>query len=338
MKFRHFFCWAVLAGALVSGLSLRAQFLPIGMGKPAAGGGAATGTCAASTAWLARVYAANGNANLSATTTLDDTMICGMVSDGVWAKMDAIWLPGGFSSQPVSNLNMLANTFPLTVHGAPAWAANAGYTGTASATPANYLDTGFNILSSGTTYTNTNAHVSVWIYNDLQSASAGVGIVLGAQATNNGTYFIPWYNDGDTYFTVNNTISAQAIAVLAHTIGSWVLNRCAGCSALGQLFRNGVSVTLSPTLGAATTAPSLSIYLLAGNVSGVATDGAGLQVAAVTVGGTVVGNPDTLCVGGTSCVSSLGSTPVTAANASGATGLVPRLCARLAAVHAGGTC
>jgi hypothetical protein len=58
MKFRHFLCYAVLIGAIVFGLSLRAQFLPVGVGKQPAGGGQSIASVAPSSASFSSTAAA----------------------------------------------------------------------------------------------------------------------------------------------------------------------------------------------------------------------------------------------------------------------------------------
>jgi hypothetical protein len=228
----------------------------------------------------------------------------------------------------------------MIVHGTPQFTANAGYLGTAVATPTAYLDTGFTANFSGTLFQQNSAHISLWSFTDLQSASTSVGIPIGhVNSTNYGVYFIPWYNDGNTYYMTNTLTSAQGVALIGppgHSIGSWVNNRNA--INLSTLFRNGAA--LSPTTAqnnSQTGTPSGPIYVLAYNSPGPATPsgGAALQISEVSLGSSL--NVNT-CVGSTNCVSSLGSTPVTPANAPTATGFVPRVCTFLANAAIHGSC
>jgi hypothetical protein len=68
------------------------------------------------------------------------------------------------------------------------------------------------------------------------------------------------------------------------------------------------------------------VYLLNYNDNGAAAGGSSLQVAAASIGGYLTAAQ----------ISSLGSTPVTSANAAAATGLVPRVCTALTTIY--GSC
>jgi hypothetical protein len=251
-------------------------------------------------------------------------MICGMVTDGVWALLDALWILAAPNTTDAL-LNLVSTSFTLTVNGSPAFVAARGYTGTAVNPAVNWLDTGFNPLSSGTHFTQDAAHLSVWSLTDLQSSSSAVGLAMGtSDSSANASYIIPWYSDGTSYGQVNDLTTSPSTATVGHSIGSWIITRSAGPANSSNFYRNGANIS-SNSGGVSTVRDNCNGYILAYDVclaSPPNQAGAALQIPAASYGGSLTAAQ----------VSSLGSTPVTASNAAGATGLVPRICAYLVAI------
>ena len=130
------------------------QMTLLGVGKPAAGG--FTPSCSQSSAFLA----AATTVTLTADKTRYDTLICGLVSDGVW-NFDALYIWA--APDQTSALINLANpgTFNGTTHGTVSFSAYNGYTGDTSTF---YIDTGFNPTTATTpNYTQNSASYGAYV-------------------------------------------------------------------------------------------------------------------------------------------------------------------------------
>ena len=117
---------------------------------------AAAGGCSQATAYLAR---APGETTHAADLT---TMICGLVTDGVWPKLDGLWV---FAQQTAADslLNLVGTNYGLTNVGGAAFTSFRGYTFTATT----YLDTGFNAATATSpNFTQNSASFGVWTNGD----------------------------------------------------------------------------------------------------------------------------------------------------------------------------
>jgi hypothetical protein len=247
-------------------------------GAPSAPAG---GACAEATAYFARA------GSLDAThIAAYNNFICGLVADGVWPALDALYVLGTQNTTAAS-LNLVSSSFPLTVNGSPNFLANDGYLGVdGSATV--YINTGYNPSTAGGHYTLNSASIGIWVLNNAVSAHGGFGATQGTNYAN----ITPRYSDGFAYGTVNS--SAGAVVASSDSTGLWVTSRTSsgGTGALG-LYRNGASVATST--GASTSIPNFNIYLLNTNFAGTAAnEGAAYREAMAFMGGamtaTQVGN------------------------------------------------
>ncbi len=96
-----------------------------------------------------------------------DTMICGMVTDGTWAALDALYIFAA-PTQTIANMNLVSSSYTITPHGGITFTANSNYQSDGST---GYLDTGFNPNTAG-------GHFS-------QNAASLGSYVLAANANNN---------------------------------------------------------------------------------------------------------------------------------------------------------
>jgi hypothetical protein len=325
MKFRHFLPIALLCGVFAAGVAhVRAQmWSPWVKGTPVAAGGY-TGTCPASTAFVNRARAAYAGP-LPTTPAYEasyDTMICGLVTDGVWALLDALWVPAAVNAA-VGNLNLMSSSFTLTNHGAT-FAANSGYTGVDQSTTV-WVDTGYTPSTSKINYAQNSAHAMGWSFTNATSTS--YPSLLATYDGTNMTAIFPRANANVTFAGVNVPGSTIPNVPGSSSLGSYVAVRSGATSSL--LYVSGANVPLTTQASVASTPlPTYSIYLVAENSSGTPAAGGPYQLPAASVGGALTAAQ----------VSSLLATPVTSANAGAATGLIPRICTYLFAVHGALTC
>jgi hypothetical protein len=88
-----------------------------------------------------------------------NTLIEGLKTDGVWAKLDRIWIFAAENAKSaLIDLKGLA-TATSTGGIAPSFTADRGYTGNAAG---GYIDTSFVPATNGVTYTLNSAHMAVW--------------------------------------------------------------------------------------------------------------------------------------------------------------------------------
>jgi hypothetical protein len=113
------------------------------------------GGCAESTAYLARTSGGDEGGNATNVATL----ICGLVSDGVWGKFDAFYLPAQQNATDAL-LNLVGTSYPLT--GTATFTTYQGFSGFSGSA----LDTGFNpTTASSPKFTQDSASISGWSYN-----------------------------------------------------------------------------------------------------------------------------------------------------------------------------
>jgi hypothetical protein len=200
-----------------------------------------TPTSSQSAAWLARATSVTSNTDK----TNYDTMITGLVNDGVWAKLDALWILATID-RTTALLNLVSSSYTCVEHGTVSFSAYHGYTGDGTTF---YLDTTFN-PSTATTPNFTTNSASMGIY-DLTPNTTENASVFGSFNTNR-TVFAIQANFGQLNVFINgggpniNTIIANAQGFFSASLTSTQL----GVSASGQLPAlvsvTPVAVDLSP--------------------------------------------------------------------------------------------
>ena len=190
--------------------------MPSGKGGPSLGQGAPpSGHSAQAIAYLARTVGGNEGGNGANIATLID----GLVSDGVWAKLDALYI---LAQQNVTDarLNLVSVSYPLT--GSATFTAYQGF----SAYTGNGLDTGFNPTTAPSpNFTQNSASVGVWTYTTPETSETfqlgNSNVVFGTNLTLNfsGLSYINLngsFTSGPSYpgnglFSADRSSSAQAI-------------------------------------------------------------------------------------------------------------------------------
>jgi hypothetical protein len=301
------------------------------------GGGAPTSSrCAEATNFFARVWALP--ATLDGTTGSPGTLhvgayedlICNLKTDGVWAKLDALWMPATNTatgtSTAVANLNLVAASscttacYTLVPTGSPNFVADRGYTGSDASTTM-WIDTGFNASTAGGQAVSGAAHISVWALNNFQSVGFGKAMGGGNSALTQSTFVIPRGSTGNISCSVTMDASVNSVEFAppgATSVGSTL------CEATGgdvYVVKNGAN--LASQTRAATALTNGNVYLL--NWNWTTKNGGGWQIAQASVGGAL-------------SFAQMSITGTTGGAGSTATGLVPRVCQYLRAVGAVASC
>jgi hypothetical protein len=137
---------------------------------------AAAGLDSATTAWVAAVVAADGTVS-GARQTLVNNLIVGLKADGVWAKLDRLWIFAAENHESaLIDLFALAQALPSS---GITFTVDRGYTGNGTT---GIIRTLFNAATMGVKYTRDAAHMAAWDNVDRADAPTvitGVGDDFG---------------------------------------------------------------------------------------------------------------------------------------------------------------
>jgi hypothetical protein len=248
-------------------------------------GGSAPAPCTAYTNWYTRVGALSGPPVLdTAHQTAMQTMICDLVTNGVWATLDFLYIfatnTTSGSATAVAGLNLKSNSFPITVHGSPTFTPDAGYTGVAGSTTV-WLDTGFNPATAGGQYTLNSAQISLWSFtNTMQSGNVPIGIATATDVTQ----MVPWYTGNIMYCWVNQPSGSSTSGTSASSSGLSTCSRTSSAAAGLTMYENGSVVASNLTTGGSSAIPSLSMPILAQNNAGTVGSGTAYLVPMAAAG------------------------------------------------------
>jgi hypothetical protein len=141
----------------------------------------------ATNAWAAAV-AATGSAVSYPRKLLVDTLIKGLKTDGIWAKLDRLWI-FAVENQKSALIDLVANTTATPVN-SPTFTADRGYAGDGSSS---YLNSNFNASTSGVQWTLNSAHIAAW---DNTSRANSPIVISGAYDGSAVSDLMPWYGGG----------------------------------------------------------------------------------------------------------------------------------------------
>lgn len=235
--------------------------------------GPATTNATQTTAFLARTSGLNATH-----TNAYKAMIDGMVSDGVFQKLDVFYVHATQDST-TALLNLVSSSFTGTAHGSPTFTADRGFQGTSGSSTV-YIDTGFNPSSAPSpNYTTNSAHIMGWPLTNAADTAC-----CGASVSGVNSYPIPRLSGDLFYCRINNAPGGSDNVANASSIGQFIVNR-SGASAT-QGYKNGSSV-LTPNV-ASNGNPNINLYTCGWNNAGTP-DGYGQQMAAMSCGGSLSG-------------------------------------------------
>jgi hypothetical protein len=175
----------------------------------------------------------------------DTAFIDGLVADGIWAKLDALYI---FATQngTAALLNMVQNVYNATLINTPVFTADRGFT---SATTGNHLlNTNFNPnTASSPKLVQNSAHISTWSVTNI-----GSDVQPQMGVSNGGASFIDIFpNSGGTFYTFVNSASSIT-AANANSAGHYIANRSASNALQG--YKTGSSVATGSIASAAVAA------------------------------------------------------------------------------------
>jgi hypothetical protein len=184
-------------------------------------------------AWVAEVVD-NGGTVSEGRQTIVNTLIAGLKADGIWTKLDRLWLFAAENSP--SALTDLVGLTLASETGTPTFTVDEGYTGSAG----NWVSSNF----AGSNLQQDSASLAAW--------SLSAGQINGAMIGTDNTYIIPRDLSDQSVFQSNTLSGGGGIGASTDGTGFWHMSRTA--SNLTTLYRNGsshdTSVSTSTSWGA----------------------------------------------------------------------------------------
>lgn len=242
-----------------------------------------TATSTESSNFLARATGITSNTDK----TNYDTLITGLVTDGVFAKLDVLYI---FAAPDTTTalLNLIQNAYNGTVSGSLTFNANVGYTGTG--TP-NYISTGFNPFAEQATSKFQKDSASLGAYVRTSRTADQGYISLGTQTGAGYAFIMPQGQFSDVFqYGINS--SAPRTVASTNSQGQWIVTRTGASATAAQ--KNGSAFDSDTTASA--TKDNSTIYVFATN-SGSASNFSLDQQSAVLIGGGLTGTEMTNLAG-----------------------------------------
>lgn len=173
--------------------------------------------------WVDAVAAAGGSVSTSRQTLVND-LIVGLKADGVWAKLDRLWIFAAENAK--SALIDLKALDPAVVAGSPTYTADRGVI----ATDSNNLQSNYNVATNAVNFVQNSAHIACWALNCVAQGQPLVTVAgYGSQ------HIFPSLS-GTTYARIND--SGSGVTAPAILDGLWLGNRTNSTSC--QTYKDGV--------------------------------------------------------------------------------------------------
>ncbi|MEP3073681.1 hypothetical protein [Maricaulis sp.] len=214
--------------------------------------------------------------------SLIEDLVDGLKADGIWAKLDALWVLAAHDSQAAALNWMDPAGSPILPVNAPVFTADRGFKGDNTST---HLDTQFVPGTDGVNFVQDSASAGIWV---REVASDNGDIYLGTGDNSSSSTFtriqrrsdgVEWRVWGPNGGLLDGGTDSEVAT------GLLVADR-SGATAF-HTYRNGA---LENTGSAASGSPSpYSVYLLAANGSGAAGSQSDAQLSAAFLGGSLTG-------------------------------------------------
>ncbi len=190
--------------------------------------------------WLYQVYW-NGGTVSPGRMALVDALIGGLKQDGLWDKLDRLWL---FAAENTAQAFVdIRSTNGCTVTNSPVFTVDRGYQKTSNTS--SYIDLNFSMnYTPPINHSQNSACVFAWSNTSGMDGGPLIGLVSSIA-----TRLFPQFTDGNAYYNMNNIGTSGGEAGLGDGTGLWLANRSNSTST--QLYRNGslVSITTATSDG-----------------------------------------------------------------------------------------
>jgi hypothetical protein len=243
---RKFLNCVVLAALLCVPASAQVSPIP-GVGVPAFMPAAAG--CSQASTFLART------SGLDAThTTAYTTLICGLVSDGIWSLLDAVYI-FTTAGQTTAGLNLVSSSYTVTVNGTTTFTVDNGWAGDGST---GYLNTHFQ-PGAAANFKQNAASYGVYVLTNRSAVGVNIYVTNEMAISNYDIGFRPFNASGTQYFIC----SSDAVGTATDTTsqGMYVVSRTASNAV--AIYKNGASLGSNADVSAALS--NADTYVFAAN-------------------------------------------------------------------------
>jgi len=234
----------------------------------------------ATNAWVNAVIS-NGGTVSDDRRVLVDNLIAGLKADGVWTKLDRLWILA--AENEISARTDMVGDVLATKTGSPAFTIDRGYTGTDAQPATDYLNTGFTPSTNGVTFVQNSAHLSAWSVTNNAATNGGALSGVNVAATSANINIFDTFTDGNLYGRINDNPTSGSQGAPSSRIGHWIVNR--NSSTTSQIYQNGASFS-SPNATSGNVA-NINILILGLNQDGTGERGTPNQVAMTSLGGSL---------------------------------------------------
>jgi hypothetical protein len=208
-----------------------------------------------------------------------DTFIETMIADGVWAKIDALWVPRAHDAQ-AGRLNWKSpSNFALTAVNSPTFTTDRGYEGNASSM---YLNTGWNPATNGVNYTQNSMSAGGYLTPSVGPDTTATRYILGCVNTHR-LELAPRIASDRFYGAANSAADNAAGSTTRY--GLTAINRAASTTMV--FYRNGSSAASVSENSTGVPAAGQSMFLLANNNAGTPANYIDNQIGFAFVGGSL---------------------------------------------------
>lgn len=173
--------------------------------------------------------------------TLYASLINGLVADGVWALLDALYIFAAADSA-TSLINLVQSSFAASLIGSPTFTADRGWLGTGIFTN---INSNFNPSTAAGKFTQNDAMAGVW---NRTAAAANVGPVINTAGMEAAISIYPRYTGDFRVYSINTDGNTNNIAAQVDSSGWLTIQRTAADAS--ELGRNGSQLTTTNRVSA----------------------------------------------------------------------------------------
>ncbi len=185
-----------------------------------------------------------------------DALIVGLKNGGVWTELDGLAIFAAHSKQAALLNWVTPGKFDFTEAVAPTFATDQGYTGNGTS---QYLESGYNLSSSGGQFTQNSSSIFAWCNTTAQDSKPIIGVNSSAGGT--GAYIYPRFTDDNCYYRMQSSPEDS----FANTDGKGFYSVSRRGSASLEAYKNGASSGTATRTSSALENTTLTVLVYGSN-------------------------------------------------------------------------
>ncbi len=234
------------------------------------------GLDATTLAWVAAVGGGNVTAGRQ---VLVNSFIVGLKGDGVWVKLDRVWLLAAENTASAL-VDLVVNDVASTAVASPTFTTDRGYAGNGTT---QYLDTTYKPSTDAIHYSLNSASLTLW---NNTSRAADATIQMGGDDGVATASLSSFSSTGSSLRFILNSETVLANPAVAGSQGCGTVNRNGSTSTDVQGYYNGVVLT-GATSQTTVAVPTTNFFICGISVNGLFAGGTTDQISAAIIGGSL---------------------------------------------------